>query len=72
MPGERLTVDDAFAAYASGTAYQAREESRRGAISVGMRADVVALDTDPWMVDPMEWRGVNVIGTWLAGQRTYG
>jgi predicted amidohydrolase YtcJ len=72
LPAERLMVDDAFAAYASGTAYQAREEARRGAISVGMRADVVAIGADPWALDPMEWREIEIVGTWLAGQRTYG
>jgi len=72
LPEECVTPRDAWRAYTSGVAHQAFEEDRWGRIAVGCRADLVALATDPFGVDPREWPHLPVTGTWLAGRQTYG
>jgi predicted amidohydrolase YtcJ len=71
-PEECLTPHEAWAAYTSGTAYQAFEENTWGSLTVGRRADVVALASDPFTADPLTWPQIPVVGTWLGGRRTYG
>ena len=41
---EKVTVEEALVGYTSGAAYAAHEEDRRGALGVGMLADLVLLD----------------------------
>jgi predicted amidohydrolase YtcJ len=72
LPEERVSVAQAFAAYTSGVAYQAFEEARWGSITVGRRADLVALGADPFTTEPLAWPDIPVVGTWLGGRRTYG
>ncbi|MGC0417474.1 amidohydrolase [Embleya sp. AB8] len=69
-PHERLTVDQALDAYTDGVAYQAFADDRRGLV-VGGVADLVWLAADPRVVEPMALGRVAVVGTWLAGERTY-
>ncbi|MEV2272120.1 amidohydrolase [Nonomuraea africana] len=70
-PGERLSVADALTAYTSGVAYQAFAESDRGALDTGKAADLVWLSADLRAEDPRELRHITVLGTWLAGERTF-
>jgi predicted amidohydrolase YtcJ len=71
VPGERLPPEAALAAYTSGVAYQAFEQDRWGVVSVGRRADLVALDHDPLAVSPARWPDLRVLRTWLAGRPTW-
>jgi predicted amidohydrolase YtcJ len=71
-PHERLDREQALAAYSAGVAYQAFEDDSWGRIAVGMRADLVALAHDPLDVEPLRWDSLPVVGTWLAGRRTFG
>jgi predicted amidohydrolase YtcJ len=71
-PHERLSPAEALAAYTTGVAYQAFEETRWGRVEPGWRADLVALDRDPLAADPLRWKEIRVTGTWLGGRRTYG
>ncbi|GAA3472158.1 amidohydrolase [Nonomuraea roseola] len=70
-PDERLSVEDALAAYTSGVAYQAFAEADRGALDTGKAADLVWLSADPRAEDPLRLRHIKVLGTWLAGERTF-
>ena len=47
LPAERVTADQALAAYSAGVAYQAFEEHHWGVLRPGMRADLVHLAADP-------------------------
>jgi predicted amidohydrolase YtcJ len=70
VPGERLDVETALAAYTEGTAYQAFAERERGTLALGKQADLVWLARDPTAVErPAD---VAVLGTWLGGRRTFG
>jgi predicted amidohydrolase YtcJ len=70
LPHERLAPETALSAYTAGSAYQSFEESQRGTIRVGGRADVVWLARDPIATPAREWPSVAVLGTWLGGVRT--
>jgi predicted amidohydrolase YtcJ len=71
-PEERLTPAEALAAYTSGVAYQAFEEDHWGRLTVGQRADLVALSSDPMSTHPLAWPEITVLATWLGGRRTHG
>lgn len=71
MPQERLTVEQALAAYTSGVAFQAGDP-RGGVLRPGARADVVLLARDPRRVPPLEIEDIEVLGTWCDGHRVHG
>jgi predicted amidohydrolase YtcJ len=71
MPDERITVDEALAAYTRGIAFQAGR-SDAGELRPGARADLVLLAQDPRVVDPMSIGEIEVLGTWRAGERIFG
>ncbi|WP_372911111.1 amidohydrolase [Salinigranum sp.] len=48
---QRLSVTEALRAYTAGGAYAGFDEDRLGTLSVGARADLVALDESPWETD---------------------
>ncbi|MFF6802066.1 amidohydrolase family protein [Streptomyces sp. NPDC012616] len=71
LPQERIDTATALAAYSAGCAYQAFEEEKWGALRPGMRADLVHLAADPVETAPRDLARLPVLGTWLAGRRTY-
>jgi predicted amidohydrolase YtcJ len=71
LPSERITPGQALAAYTSGIARQALV-SDRGTLETGMVADLVWLSADPLSIDPHSVPEIQVLGTWLAGERTFG
>ncbi|MFJ9634563.1 amidohydrolase [Streptomyces sp. NPDC101175] len=72
LPEERIDTATALAAYSAGCAHQAFEEKDWGALRPGMRADLVHLAADPVTTAPADLAHLPVMGTWLAGRRTYG
>ncbi|MGK0722047.1 amidohydrolase [Leucobacter sp. W1478] len=70
LPSERITPGEALAAYTSGIARQALA-SDRGTLDTGMIADAVWLSADPLTIDPNAIPEIRVLGTWLAGERTF-
>ncbi|MGI5199336.1 amidohydrolase [Streptomyces sp. CA-288835] len=72
LPQERIDTETALAAYSAGCAYQAYEENKWGVLRPGMWADLVHLAADPVETAPRELADLPVLGTWLAGRRTYG
>jgi predicted amidohydrolase YtcJ len=71
VPDERLSVEQALAAYTSGVAFQAGDV-RGGVLRPGARADVVLLARDPRRVPPLEIEAIEVLGTWCDGHRVHG
>jgi predicted amidohydrolase YtcJ len=71
LPEERLPVEQALAAYTSGTAYQGFEDETGGAIVVGRRADLCALSADISAIAGREVSEVEVTGTWTAGREVH-
>jgi hypothetical protein len=70
-PEEALTVDQALAAYCSGSAYATRTDHERGTLSVGKLADFVALDDDPRQVSPQAIGDIAVAATVIGGELAY-
>ena len=69
LPYERITLDEAIAAYTTGSAFQAfRDDVGFGA---GMVADLILLDADIKAVEPLALHRVQVVGTWAAGNRIH-
>ncbi|MFC7325580.1 amidohydrolase [Halorubrum rutilum] len=67
---QRLTVTEALRAYTRGAAYAGFDEDRLGAVAVGKRADLVALDASPW-AEPESIRDVGVALTVVDGEIVY-
>ena len=71
VPEERLTVEQALAAYTSGVSFQAGDE-RAGVLRPGARSDIVLLANDPRRVQPLDIEAIEVLGTWCDGHRVHG
>jgi predicted amidohydrolase YtcJ len=67
VPGQALTLEQAFAAYTSGTAYVNHREDT-GHLQVGSRADLVVLDRDPFDGAAEEIGEASVVATYLDGE----
>jgi predicted amidohydrolase YtcJ len=68
VPAEALTVEQAVAAYTSGSAYAAHEEGRKGRLSAGMLADFVVLGEDLFRIDRDGIAETRVEATMVGGQ----
>ncbi|MFC4254590.1 amidohydrolase family protein [Altererythrobacter xixiisoli] len=68
---ERITTEQALAAYTAGAAYAGFAEGRFGRLEEGERADFVMIDRDPLETDPAELRNIRVLETWVGGQKLY-
>ncbi len=68
-PEERITLLDALAAFTSGSAWVNHREADSGTVAVGMLADLVVLDRDPFQTGPI--RDAKVAMTVVGGQVVY-
>ena len=68
---ERVTREEAFAAYTSGGAYAGFAEGRFGRLATGERADFVFIDRDPFLASPAELRDTRVIEVWVGGRKVW-
>ncbi|WP_425501176.1 amidohydrolase [Phytoactinopolyspora alkaliphila] len=69
---EKLTVEEALAAYTTGSAYACRAEGRAGRLAPGTYADLVVLGEDPRRVDPSDLADVEILATMVAGEVVHG
>ncbi len=65
--GQRITVDQAFAAYTAGGAWAGFEEAVKGTLTRGRLGDAVVLDGDPWR-EPGRIRSTGVALTVIGGR----
>lgn len=70
-PEERVTREQAFAAFTSGAAHAGFADKRFGRLVPGERADFVLVDRDPLLSSPDELRATKVSETWIGGQRVF-
>ncbi|MGW7402637.1 amidohydrolase [Streptomyces sp. NPDC054833] len=70
LPGERLGLAQALAAYTAGTAYVNHLDDT-GRVSVGTLADLVVLDRDPFAGPPEAIAETKVALTYVGGARVY-
>jgi predicted amidohydrolase YtcJ len=71
VPAERITVEDALAAYTRGSAYAAREEDRLGTLEAGKSADLAVLSQDIFGVNPDTIAKTRVTMTMVGGRVVY-
>ena len=70
-PEERITVEEAIAAYTTGGAWQDFADHEKGSLEPGMLADLCALGGDPLTTDPAEIPEMPILATVLDGAPVY-
>jgi len=71
FPAQRLTMDQAIAAYTQGSAYAEFEEKEKGKLIEGMLADFVVLDRDVTAASPEKILTTKVLRTVVGGKTVY-
>ncbi|SVA52149.1 uncharacterized protein METZ01_LOCUS105003 [marine metagenome] len=72
IPEERISLHDAIAAFTINAAYVNFQENTTGSIEVGKIADMVALDTNLFDIDPKKISDAKVLLTLFGGKTVYG
>jgi predicted amidohydrolase YtcJ len=70
-PEEKLTIDQAIAAYTTGSAFAEFAEKQKGLVAPGMLADLVVLDRDVTAVPPAKILQTRVLRTMVGGKTVY-
>ncbi len=71
FPDQKLTIEQALAAYTTGSAYAQFAENEKGTLAPGMLADFVVLDRDLTKVPPPEILKTRVLRTVVGGKTVY-
>jgi predicted amidohydrolase YtcJ len=71
FPEQKLTIEQAIAAYTTGAAYAEHAENEKGTLVCGMLADFVVLDRDITKVDPAALLNTQVQRTVVGGRTVY-
>jgi len=71
FPEQRLTIDQAIAAYTTGSAFAEFEEKEKGKLMPGMVADFVVLDRDVTASSPEKILATKVLRTVVGGKTVY-
>lgn len=71
FPEQKLSIQEAIAAYTLGSAYAEFQEHDKGSIEPGKLADMVLLNQDVLSIDPKAIRDTRVLKTWLGGAEIY-
>jgi predicted amidohydrolase YtcJ len=68
---QRVTIEQALAAYTIGSAYAEFAETQKGTLAPGMLADFVVLDRDLTKVAPPDILKTQVLRTVVGGKTVY-
>ncbi|MBZ5568324.1 MAG: amidohydrolase [Acidobacteriia bacterium] len=71
VPEQKISIDQAIAAYTSGAAYAEFAEREKGRLAPGFLADLVVLDRDITKVAPAEILQTKVLRTVVGGRTVY-
>jgi predicted amidohydrolase YtcJ len=71
LPQERMSLDASLYAYTVEAARASRLDAHVGAIAVGMDADFVVVDADPYSVEAPDLGELRITSTYVAGQRVF-
>jgi predicted amidohydrolase YtcJ len=70
-PAQKLTIEQAIAAYTTGAAYAEFAEKEKGALAAGMFADFIVLDRDLTAITPEKVLDTRVLRTVVGGKTVY-
>ena len=68
---QALTVEEAITTFTLNGAYSSFEESSKGSIEVGKKADFVILETSPFCILPTKIKDISIKATYLDGIKVY-
>lgn len=71
FPQQRITMDQAIAAYTTGSAFAQFEEKEKGKLMAGMLADFVVLDRDVTAIAAEKLTSTKVLRTVVGGKTVY-
>ena len=71
FPAQKLTMDQAIAAYTTGSAFSEFEEKEKGKLMAGMLADFVVLDRDVTSTSADKLLGTKVLRTVVGGKTVW-
>ena len=71
FPEQKVSIQEAIAAYTLGAAYAEFQEHEKGSIEPGKLADLVLLSQDVLTIAPAAIRDTHVLKTWLGGDEIY-
>ena len=71
-PAQKLTIEQAIAAYTTGAAFAEFAEKQKGKLEAGMLADFVVLDQDITAAPPPKILATKVLRTVVGGKTVYG
>jgi predicted amidohydrolase YtcJ len=71
FPEQKITMDQAIAAYTTGAAFAEFEEKEKGTLAAGMLADFVVLDRDVTAIPPEALLAAKVLRTVVGGKTVY-
>ncbi|OLC27932.1 MAG: hypothetical protein AUH40_00250 [Chloroflexi bacterium 13_1_40CM_65_17] len=71
LPHQRLSLEHAVAAWTSGAAYAEHRELQKGALKIGMLADIAVLDRDLLRTPASEIASIKVEATAVGGRLVY-
>lgn len=70
-PAEKITIEQALAAYTTGAAFAEFAEKQKGNLAPGMLADFIVLDTDITAAQPPKILQTKVLRTVVGGKTVY-
>ncbi len=71
FPEQKVSIQEAIAAYTLGSAYAEFQEHEKGSIEPGKLADLVLLSQDVLTIAPAAIRDTHVLKTWVGGVAVY-
>ena len=71
FPEQKVSIQEAIAAYTLGSAFAEFQEHDKGSIEPGKLADLVLLSQDVLTIAPAAIRDTHVLKTWLGGVEVY-
>jgi len=71
QPQERVSREEAWAAFTQGAAYAGFAEKLFGRLAPGQYADFAVVDRDPLLATPADLRATKVLETWVGARKTW-
>ena len=71
FPEQKISIQQAIAAYTLGSAYAEFQDRDKGSLEIGKLADLVLLSEDVLAIPAAAIRGVHVLKTWVGGEQVY-